>query len=131
MLTVRSALLLVVMSFLTACDSPNVTAEQPSQPCLQANAFFYHAENDLPAGSRDWVNLMLAGARLIYATNQCGDRVAGSKENLCAEVKNAMQVFVGNPMVLHGEKRDTAIKTTSLAYEGAECEAALNITDEH
>jgi hypothetical protein len=130
MLTVRSALLLAVISFLTACDSPNVTAEQPSQPCLQTNAFIDNAENDPPAGSRDWVNLMLAGARLVYVTNQCGDRVAESKGELCANLQTAVQVFVTNPMIPHGENRDTAIKTTSRAYEAAACEAPLSLNQE-
>ena len=128
MLTVRSALLFAVVSFLVACDSPNVTAEQPSQPCLQANAFIDNAESNPPEGSSDWVNLMLAGARLVYVTNQCGNRVVASKEKLCINLQTAMQVFVANPMVPHGENRDTAIKTTSRAYEAAACEVPLSLT---
>ena len=97
---------------------------------MQANAFIDRTENDPPAGSRDWVNLMLAGARLVYVTNQCGDRVAESKGELCTNLQTAMQVFVTNPMVPHGANRDTAIKTTSRAYEAAACEAPLSLTQE-
>jgi hypothetical protein len=114
-----------VLSFLVACEDSNNSAGTQVQYCEQASAFMDKAENEGSLSPRDWGNLMLAGARLVYVDNECGDRINESPEKLCAALHNTMQVFVNNPMVPKGKNRDSAIQLNSDVYRRAECQPLL------
>jgi hypothetical protein len=120
--------LLILCGFiLCACDNQSKDTGQQLPYCQQAVGFMDKAENDGPLSPRDWGNLMHAGARLVYVTNECGDRVREPKEKLCATLNNMLQVYVNNPMVPAGKNRDTAISQSSGVYQGANCSPPLNI----
>lgn len=125
----KQILLLVLSVFtLVACNNPNTDTTRQAQYCQQANSFMDEVENNGPLSPRDWGNLMHAGARLVYATNICGDRIMESKEDLCATLNDMLQVYVNNPMVPLGKNRDMAINQSSGVYQRARCEPPLDIS---
>jgi hypothetical protein len=118
-------LFLMTSVLLVSCGSPDGSPVKTAQLCQQAENFVDKAEQGPALTHRDWDNLMLAGARLIYVTNECGDRVKEPKSQLCADVRETMQVFVNNPKIPAGVNRTTAINQSRLAYEKAACELPL------
>ncbi|MCP4277134.1 MAG: hypothetical protein GY779_12365 [Gammaproteobacteria bacterium] len=121
------SLLILSGCVLFACDKQNKDTGQQAQYCQQAVGFMDKAQGDTSLSPRDWGNLMLAGARLVYVTHECGDRVREPKEQLCVTLNNMLQVYVENPMVPAGKNRDTAISQSSDVYQRANCSPSLNI----
>jgi hypothetical protein len=118
-------LVLLFPLLIAACGSPDKPTANTAQFCQQAESVMHQAENGPPFTHHDWGKLMLAGARLIYVTKDCGDRVKESKPQLCADVRESMQVFIANPKIPDGINRATAINQNRRAYEKAACELPL------
>jgi hypothetical protein len=121
---------LVTSVLLVACGSPDGSSVKNAKLCLQAESFIDRAEQGPAFTHRDWGNLMLAGARLVYVTNECGDRVNESKSQLCADVRETMQLFVNNPKIPAGPNRTTAINQSSRSYANAACEPPLTVAQD-
>ena len=122
---------MLALLLLSCSDAP--TGQQGAQQsgnepfCAMANEFLDKEASGEPVKLRLWDDMMLAGARLVYVTRSCGERVATSKEELCAGLFAAAHAFAASENVPRGTNRDTAINQNVGAYVAGGCEPELLI----
>ena len=120
--------LLLVLAFMPAgCDRDDTPLYDAASNdyCSGFNAFLDRVDA-FPVEPRDWGRMMLAAARLGYVTNECGDRVAAPREELCADLRAAMRYFEANEFVPRGDNRDSALRIGAQEYRAGRCEPPLD-----
>jgi hypothetical protein len=124
----RAVLTFMIALLLLSCsDAPTGQQSGNQQFCAQANGFLDKEASGEPRKSRPWGEMMLAGARLVYVTRSCGERVATSKKELCAGLFSAAHAFAASKNVPRGKNRDAAINQNLGAYAAGGCEPELLI----
>ena len=86
--------------------------------CSQANLMLDRDE----AGElqpRVWAKMMIAVARLVYVSKDCGQRVSLPIGQLCGELERAIEEFSTDKIIPAGENRDTALQKSQTAYDRA------------
>jgi len=126
---------MLALLVLSCSDAPTGQqgAQQPGsesankQFCGKANEFLDKEASGEPLNPRLWGEMMFASARLVYVSQSCGERVATSKEELCAGLFAAAHAFAASETVPRGKNRDTAINQNRGAYVAGGCEPELLI----
>jgi len=118
--------LFALLGLVSACDgsgsrnSSRGVDDGAAGFCSQANEFIDREE----AGGlqpRVWAKMMLAGARLVYVSNDCGQRITQSVSQLCGELELAIDEFVTSKKIPAGKNRDTALRQSRAAYVAGGC----------
>ncbi len=119
-------LLICAVLVLVACDNAPDKSARRVEYCRQATKFIDLADEGTIT-PRDWGNMMLAGSRLLYVTQECGTRVSETREELCVTLADSIRVFAASPTVPAGDNRDTAIRQSSKVYRSNGCHPSLTI----
>ena len=80
-----------------------------------------------PPPPKHWGDMTLAGARLLYVSRECGDRVTETREQLCAAHREAIIAFAENPSVRKREGRAEALHQNLRVYNNAGCQPTLDV----
>ena len=71
---------------------------------------------------RDWNRLMVAGSRLVYLNNDCGELVIEPKEALCVSLSDAIFNFEINPSIPAGPNRNSALAVANQTFGQSGCD---------
>lgn len=119
-LTRGSAIGLISMCIvLQACEP--APQKGGAEICAQAIGFIERNSLELQE-PRDWNRLMVAGSRLVYLNNDCGDLVTEPEEALCESLSDAIFSFKTNPSIPAGPNRNSALAVANQTFGQSGCD---------
>jgi len=111
--------LISMCMLLQACEPE--PQKDGSEICAQAAGFIERNSLELQE-PRDWNRLMVAGSRLVYLNNDCGELVIEPKEALCVSLSDAIFNFEINPSIPAGPNRNSALAVANQTFGQSGCD---------